>query len=112
MGFDLKVLATHFRERNGEFLTTASLRLDRDARLQAQLSAAARPLPEGLKVGHYVDDGLRFETTDGYGKPLTFTTPADLGALRLSPDTCQWNRAVVAFLLALPPESRIVLYWC
>ena len=53
MGIDLKVLASHFRERRGEFLATASLRFDRDQRLLAQFSADAepclvRPIPEGL----------------------------------------------------------------
>jgi hypothetical protein len=117
MGIDLKVLATNFRERGGEFLATASLRLDRDHGLLGQLAADAepclvRPLPEGLKVGHYEDEGLRFETTDRYSRRLTFTTPADLRAIRLSQDTAPWNRAVLAFLLALPPGARIVLYWC
>ena len=32
--------------------------------------------------------------------------------LREPEDVSPWNRAVLAFLLALPPGSRIVLYWC
>jgi hypothetical protein len=63
-------------------------------------------------VGHYTETGLRFEDVDRYGQPLTFTSPADLRQLRLPPDLAPWNRAVLAFLLALPPESRIILYWC
>ncbi len=56
MGIDLKILATHFRERRGEFLATASIRLDLDARLLALLSREAdpclvQPIPAGLKVG-------------------------------------------------------------
>jgi hypothetical protein len=30
MGVDLKVMASHYRERRGEFLATATLRLDRE----------------------------------------------------------------------------------
>src|SRR5262249_46544338 len=30
MGLDLKVMASHFRERRGEVLSTATLRFDRD----------------------------------------------------------------------------------
>jgi hypothetical protein len=117
MGIDLKVLASHFRERRGELLATATLRLDRDGRLLAQLASDAEPclvqaLTPGLKVGHYEDDGLRWEEVDRQGKLLTFTTPADLRRLRVPDDLSQWNRAVLAFLLALPPDSRIVLYWC
>ncbi len=117
MGVDLKILASQFRERRGEFLATASLRFDRDPRLLAQLAIDAEPclvhpLPDGLKAGHYEDEGLKFDEVDRYGKPLTFTTPADLQNLRLSDDVGPWNRAVLTFLLALPPETRLILYWC
>jgi hypothetical protein len=117
MGVDLKVLASHFRERRGEFLTTASMRLDRDPRLLAQLAADAdpclvHPLPGGLKVGHYEDEGLRFDDVDRYGKPLTFTTPDTLRRLRVPDELSDWNWAVLSFLLALPTDARVILYWC
>ncbi|OAI41700.1 hypothetical protein AYO40_02590 [Planctomycetaceae bacterium SCGC AG-212-D15] len=117
MGIDLQVLATNFRERRGEFLATATLRFDRDSRLLSQLDSGAtpclvRPVPDGLRVGHYEDEGLVFSTTDRYGKPLTFTTPADLARLAVPDDVVPWNRAVLAFLLGLPPDTRLVLYWC
>jgi hypothetical protein len=116
MGVDLEVLASHFREKRGEFLPTATLRFERDSRLFAQLGNEAspclvRPLPEGLKVGRYEDSGLTFTETDRYGRSLTFTTPVDLRGMRLLDDIASWNRAVLAFLLALPSETRIVLYW-
>jgi hypothetical protein len=115
MGIDLKVLASHFRERRGEFLATASLRVDRDSALLSQLGVDANPglvhpLPPGLKVGHYEEDGLKYDTVDRHGEPLTFTTPVELRKLRVPEDTSPWNRAVLAFLMALPPDARIVLY--
>lgn len=117
MGIDLKVLASEFRERRGEFLATASLRFERDQRLLAQLSIDARPclvhtLPADLKAGHCEEDGLKFVEVDRYGKVLTFTTPSDLQGLRLPDDLSPWNRAVLSFLLALPPDTRLILYWC
>jgi len=117
MGIDLKLLASNFRERRDEMLSTAAIRLDRDPRLLAQLAPDADPclvhhLPEGLKVGHYEDEGLRFDEVDQYGEPLTYTTPARLQALRTIEDMSEWNKATIAFLLALPPNTRIVLYWC
>jgi hypothetical protein len=85
MGLDLKVMASHFRERRGELLSTASLRFDRDTGLFSQLtlegeSRLVQPLPADLKVGHYEDEGIRWDTVDRQGNPLTFTTPADLSA--------------------------------
>ena len=117
MGIDLKVMASNFRESRGEFLSTATLRFERDARLFSQLGLDAspclvRPLPPGLKVGIYEDEGLTFVETDRRGEPLTFTTPGDLRALRLPDDLDQWNRAILAFLGALSSGARILLYWC
>ncbi len=117
MGLDLTAMASHFRERRDEMLPTAVLRFDRDTALLAQLAGDAtprlvQPLPDGLKVGCYEDEGLRFTDTDRYGNKLTYTTSADLAALRVTEEMTQWNRAIIAFLLSLPPENRIVLYWC
>jgi hypothetical protein len=117
MGVDLEVLASHFRERRGEMLSTARLRFDRDMRLLVQLEGQAtpclvHPLPEGLNVGVYQDDGLKFTVTDRTGQPLTYTTPADLLRLQVPDDIAPWNRAILSFLVALPPNTRIVLYWC
>jgi len=117
MGLDLTVRASNFRERHGEMLPTATLRFDRDAALFAQLAADATPylvdrLPDGPTVGVHEDAGLRFVTTDRYDQPLTCTTPELLRQLVVSDDTAAWNRAIVTFLLALPPDARIVLYWC
>jgi hypothetical protein len=117
MGIDLKALATNFREQGGEFLATASLRFDRDPRLLLLFSSDARPtlvqpLPTGLKIGHYEDAGLKFDEKDRYGRPLTFTTPEQVRALRDIQDISEWNRAVLAFLVSLPPGTCIVLYWC
>jgi hypothetical protein len=117
MGIDLEVFASNFRERDGQILATASLRWDRDARLLGQLDPGAspclvHPLPKGLKIGHYEDKGLRYDDVDRYGKPLTFTTSADLRRLRLPDDLAPWNRAVLAFLSTMPPDVRLFLYWC
>jgi hypothetical protein len=116
MGLDLTVMASYLRERRGEILPTATLRFDRDGHLFRQLAANAtpclvRPLSDGLTVGNYEDAGLRFIDTDRYGNRLTFTTPAELQQLVI-PDTAPWNRAIFTFLLALPPDTKIILLWC
>jgi len=82
MGLDLKVLASHFRERRGEMLPTAMLRFDRDTAIFSQLTVETTPcivhlLPDGLSVGLYTDEGLRYASVDQHNNRLTFTTPAD-----------------------------------
>lgn len=117
MGVDLRVMASHFRERRGELLPTATLRFDRDASLFAQLARDAvpclvHPLPDGIRVGSYEDTGLTYTDVDRSGEPLTYTTSDQLRALAIPDDLAPWNRAILAFLTALPPDTRIVLYWC
>ena len=80
MGLDLTVMASHFRERRGELLPTATLRFDRNVALFARLATDATPclvhwLPDGLTVGVHGDAGLRFTSVDRYDRPLTCTTP-------------------------------------
>jgi hypothetical protein len=110
-------MASHFRERRGEFHRTATLRFDRDHRLFGQLDPPAtpclvQPLPAGLKAGRYEEEGLMYTDTDRRGNPLTFTSPIILRRLRLPEDVGIWNQAILAFLLALPPDARIILFWC
>ena len=117
MGIDLRVLASHFREHRGEMLATAEIRLDRDPRLLSVFSKNAvpcivQPIPEGLKVGQHTEKGLVYAENDSYGNRLTFTTSKELKSLRVVENLTDWNRAALAFLLSLPPETRIVLYWC
>jgi hypothetical protein len=49
---------------------------------------------------------------DRHGEPRTFTTPESLRGLPVIKDLGEWNRAFLAFLVNLPPGTRIVLYWC
>ncbi|HZZ80580.1 MAG TPA: hypothetical protein VFE62_18900 [Gemmataceae bacterium] len=117
MGIDLTILASSFRERRGEVLTNASIRLDRDQRLLSLLSKDATPclvsaLPPGTKVGHYDDDGLKFDQNDRYGQPLTYSTPEQFRSLLSLNKTSEWNLAAITFASSLPPNTRIILYWC
>jgi len=117
MGLDLKVMASHFRERRGEVLSTATLRFDRDTGIFTQLARDAVPclvheLPPGVVVGCYEDEGLRYTDTDARGNRLTYTTPREIAALVLGADTAPWNLAIASFLRALPAGTQIFLYWC
>ena len=117
MGVNLKVMASHFPERGGEILPTATLQFERDFALFRQLAPDAAPslvfpLPDGLSVGSHKAKGSQYTTLDRYGNRLTFTTPTDLAGLVLPNHFVPWNRAILAFLFALPSETRIVLFWC
>jgi hypothetical protein len=110
------VTASYFRERGGEFLPTATLRFDRDHRLFSQLVREAmpslvQPLPDGLKAAYYDEKGLTYRDKDRHGDRLTFTTPGKIRSLKAPDDLSPWNHAVLAFLRALPADSRLILSW-
>jgi hypothetical protein len=122
MGIDLKILASNFRERPDRILTTAAIRLDRDPRLLSLFSKSAdpcivQPIPEGMKIGHFEDGGLQYDDKDRHGNPLTFTTSEQVARLAEKvrsniDEISQWNRAALAFIASLPPETKVILYWC
>lgn len=71
-----------------------------------------RPLPPERKIGTCEDAGLTWTETDRYGQPLTYTTPADLRRLKVPADLTPWNAAILAFIRALPEDTRVILFWC
>lgn len=73
------------------------------------IAAEAVPLPDG--VMWYEDDGVAYRTEDMYGKTLTFMSSHTI-ARHLSGVTLgRYDAAVLAFLKALPPDTRVVLWW-
>ncbi len=68
--------------------------------------------PLEMRFTWYEDDGLVERTTDPYGAPLRWCWASDLAKLEITQDMHPWNAAVLAFVRALPPELKIVLWWC
>lgn len=74
-------------------------------------SIPTHPLPTGLKINYFGEAGLLSKNVDGYDAPLTFVYAKDLASLAIDEYTPPYNKAIVAFLKALPPETPIVLMW-
>jgi len=74
-----------------------------------RLKADAIPLPIG--VDWYDDEGLRHSTTDEYGAPLTYVSAHTLANHLSSAPLRGWDAAALAFLKALPPDTKIILWW-
>jgi hypothetical protein len=124
MGLDLKLLP--IRHHEPPFAPTwyafNILQLERDYELFSQFTEIGRgyppphiptePLPAGLRVWTYQDEGAEEQDTDAYDERLTFTRGLHLRALRLPEDATPWNRAVVAFLREVPEAVPVVLWWC
>ncbi|RQR65694.1 hypothetical protein DIE18_04380 [Burkholderia sp. Bp9125] len=74
------------------------------------LKPVSVPLDEGVEW-HGDDSGLTLCKTDPYGDPLTFVSVALLVPQLEAVAKVPWPMAVVAFIRALPPSMRVVLWW-
>lgn len=73
------------------------------------LMAEAVPLPDGAQW--YLDEGLEHAKEDNYGEPLTFLTAHALVRHLSAVPLRGWDAATLQFLKALPPSTRVVLWW-
>jgi hypothetical protein len=125
MGIDLRLYPAWPNEHgfsfNGGMLCIDALSFDRDYDLFACVEgfyrpegeqrsrARANPMPGPCRI--YGDNGIETRKDDSYGEPLTWSTAGELARAMKDVDTSHRNKAIVAYLAALPPEYPIVLYW-
>jgi hypothetical protein len=71
----------------------------------------AKPIPAQLWVKFTVEEGVRRTREDVYGQELTFVYAQQLKKLIVPNDASPKNRAIKAFLDALPNDIPIILLW-
>lgn len=95
--------------------------LDQDYAILGQLAQCrghlkptiqANPIPPQMWVETYEEEGVRRTRTDNYGTELTFVYAQQLKRLKMPGDASPKNKAVKAFVDALPNETPIILWWC
>ena len=123
MGRDLTLLPMRDPREVGEVSVLAYNRLsfDRDYELFGQITEikiggsepTIKPLaiPPQMWVTIYGDEGLDRTRTDKYGTELTFVYAKELKKLKLPEDVSARNRAIKAFIDALPDDTPIILWW-
>jgi len=121
MGLDLTLLPLRDPREVGEVSVLAYNRLsfDRDSELFGQITdidgsePTIKPLaiPPQMWVTTYEDEGLDRTRTDKYGTELTFVYAKELKKLKLPEDVSARNRAIKAFVDALPNDTPIILWW-
>lgn len=96
----------------GPPLCSQKMRLDLvDRDLWPKIAAEAIPLTEGAMV-YEEEQGLKLRFEDDYGTPLTWM-PAHSIARLLAPALHEspWDKATLGYLRAIPPGTRVVLWW-
>jgi len=74
-----------------------------------RIKAEATPI-DGMLMS-YEDEGIKDRSDDPYGTPLTFLTAHRLAKHFDGIGMEAWDMAVLAFVKALPPSTRVVLWW-
>ena len=74
-----------------------------------RIKAEAVPLSEG--VNWYEDEGLEECKEDPCDAPLTWMPAHSLERHLASHPLRGWDFAILAFIKALPPSTRVVLWW-
>ena len=69
------------------------------------------PIPEGVRVEWYGDEGIEIRTTNPYGEPLTFVRAKEFRKVKTDKTIGKWNLSIIKFLQGLPAETPVVLWW-
>lgn len=70
-----------------------------------------QPLPSQAQIIIYKQGGMKTTREDDWGFELTFAYAEDLKALNVPEDVHPFNKAIIAFINALPNDTPIILYW-
>ncbi len=72
------------------------------------------PVPKAYRLdGHYItgESDEPSISTDSYGKPLEYCYPSAFAHIALPEEEHPLNKAALAYVLALPDDWPIILYW-
>ncbi len=69
------------------------------------------PIPSQMWIDIYWDGGIKKMREDGRGDELTFVYAEQLKKLKVPDDASPKNKAIKAFIDALPNDTPIILQW-
>ncbi len=94
----------------GSILCFERHRLDwQDYEAFDRIKAEAVPLADGVQW--YGDEGLEERKEDPYGEPLTCMLAHSIARHLSAAPLRRFDAATLTYLKALPPETRVVLWW-
>ena len=122
MGLDLTLLPLRGPHEMGEISVLCYDRLifDQDHEIFGQLidcgegnkpTIQVNPIPPQMWVEIYGDEGIERTREDNYGTELTFVYAQQLKKLKVSDGASSKNKAIKAFIDALPDDTPIILEW-
>lgn len=122
MGMDLTLIPLSGPQelRSREVFCGDRLSFDRDSRIFGQLrddgamcdqTIEPNPIPPQMFVVTCDGSGVNRSRNDGWERELTFVRAHQLWNLKIPCDTTMKNKAIRAFVGALPGDTPIILLW-
>lgn len=113
MGIDLTIVPARRAIVDKWFLAYDRLSCERDyVFFDAIKELPSRELPENVTFDWYGDEGCVRETTDKYGDLLHYVKAGAFREIKIQDSHLHHkNRAILAFLSYLPPDTWVVLWW-
>ncbi len=122
MGLDLTLLPLRGPQQMGDISVLCHDRLsfDQSYEIFGQLTNVgegnkptikADPIPPQMWVETYEVEGIRRRRDDKYGAELTFVYAERLKKLKVTDDASPKNKAIKAFVEALPDDTPVILLW-
>jgi len=129
MGLDLIIMPLSDRRALESTIALGydRLKFDRDHRVFGQIANSdgksavpdsgvnvtvnPHPLPEGMEVWIYEDEGIEKTRKNPYGEEMVYAFAEELGKINLPEDTSQRNRAIMAYVSNLEKDTPIILEW-
>jgi hypothetical protein len=103
----------------GHIFLHTGLQLDRDYSLFSMFGGRGenkqvvypQKIKSNISIFQYFDDGCRKDNTDPYGQILTYCYAGDFRKIKKSLLWSDYNKLVVGFIVKLPKDQPIILYW-
>jgi hypothetical protein len=76
-----------------------------------EIPIQTEPIPPQMSIVEYWDEGTRKTRDDAFGHRLTFVYVKQLKELKVPNNASSKNKAIKAFINALPDDTPIILMW-
>ncbi len=113
MTTDLELWIDNYQHGWEDFYVKTRLVLCRDSKLFKKIKELAFTLVEKeTRVYRGGDDDPLYAPVDTYGYPLTWVSAGLLAQVDEGSLLDHDNRAALAYVRAMPPDTSVVLFWC
>lgn len=111
MGIELTLVVDAFERDSQMPLAYERIRIDANYAFFDDIKETAIPFRQNRQLWWYGYGGIDRRTDDPYGDRLTSTMAKHVADAMASHELSAKNKAVMAYMNALPPDTEVFLWW-